>query len=333
MTTSTDDRIRDFLQAMASEAPSPDTRAPSRVKRRARLGMAGWSLATAMAVVAVPLAAFAALRAMPGDGSNLASPDLEPLVAFERGNSRIWLMAPDGSEQRPLTPAGDYATDPDWAPDGERIVYVSDHRLQIIDVETEEVETLPATPGGDPIGPQWAPDGTSIAFADALPSGKGGGIYLLTLEDETMSVITEDAAGGGLLSWSPDGLEIAFTREKGDTSNIWAVDVATGETRQISDAGFGFDPAWSPDGSLIAYFNSQIWVVNTDGSGHALAVTDMHGCEALNPHWSPDGSWITFYSCEDSGPNDLYRIHPDGTGLTQLTDTPAGEKGGDWRPA
>jgi Tol biopolymer transport system component len=210
---------------------------------------------------------------------------------------------------------------------------VADNRIQVIDIETEEVETLPPTPGGAPIGPQWAPDGSSIAFSDELPGGKGAGIYVLNLDDDSMSVITEKAAGGGLLSWSPDGTEIAFTRESGDVSNIWAVNVASEETRQISDAGFGFDPAWSPDGTLIAYFNSQIWVVNADGSGQARAVTDMQGCEALNPHWSPDGSWITFYSCEDSGPNDLYRIHPDGTGLVRLTDTPVGEKGGDWRPA
>ncbi|HEV8563423.1 MAG TPA: hypothetical protein VGR41_00755 [Actinomycetota bacterium] len=333
MTTSSEEQIRDFLRRMAAEAPSTDTRTPGRVRRHARLGMIGWSLTTALAVIAVPLAAFAVLRSTPG----VAPPDraasgLEPLLAYSRGESRIWLMAPDGSEQRPLTPPGVYAFQPDWSPDGERIVYISDNRIWVIDVDTEDVETLPATPGGQPVGPQWAPDGSSIAFADALPTGNGSGIYLLTLDDEGMTVITEEAAGGGLLTWSPDGSEIAFTREHGDVANVWAVNVVTGELRQISDSGFGYDPAWSPDGALIAYFDSQIWVVNADGSGHARVVTESEGCEANTPHWSPDGSWITFRSCENSGPNDLYRIHPDGTGLMQLTDTPEVEKGGDWRP-
>jgi Tol biopolymer transport system component len=330
VTTTSEERVRTFLREMASESPSADTETPGRVKRQSRLRMLGWALATGLAVVGVPIAALVALRAMPDERQHQpAAPATQAQLAFER-DGRLWLMAPDGSEQQPLTPADVYAIEPDWSPDGTRVVFIADNRISVIDVDTGELQTLPATPGGQPIGPQWAPDGQSIAFVDALASGDGSGIYVLSLGDESIEVVTEEGSGD-LITWSPDGSEIAFTRDKSDEANIWAVDVTTHELRQIGDSGFEYDPAWSPDGSTIAYFGGQIWIVNADGSGQPRQVTDC-SCEAFNPHWSPDGSWIVFYSDQNSGHDDLYRIHPDGTGLERLTDTPVVEKGGDWQP-
>jgi Tol biopolymer transport system component len=178
-------------------------------------------------------------------------------------------------------------------------------------------------------GPQTGPRSRST---DVLPSGQGDGIYLMNVADGTSLLIT-DTASGDLISWSPDGKEIAYTRANGDVANVWAVDVANGHLRQITHDGFGYDPAWSPDGTMIAYFHdSAIWTANADGSGHATRVTPDDGHESFNPNWSSDGGWITFYSDQHSGHDDLYRIHPDGTGLTELTDTPQVEQGGAWRP-
>ena len=82
----------------------------------------------------------------------------------------IFVMRPDGSEQRMLTNTGDNA-EPDWSPDGRRIVYsgidhndVLDHELFVMDADGSENTKL--TDMNQFIrAPSWSPDGRWIVFA------------------------------------------------------------------------------------------------------------------------------------------------------------------------
>jgi TolB protein len=56
--------------------------------------------------------------------------------------------------------------------------------------------------------------------------------------------------------------------------------------------------------------------VNVDGSGESRLVSRLVGGNA--PDWSPDGQWILFTGSPKDGSADLYKVHPDGTGLTNL---------------
>jgi len=65
------------------------------------------------------------------------------------------------------------------------------------------------------------------------------------------------------------------------------------------------DPAWSPDGSKIAFMSDrdggdiEIYVMNADGS-HQTRLTNSPGRDA-HPSWSPDGKNIYFQSPRDGG--------------------------------
>jgi tol-pal system beta propeller repeat protein TolB len=91
--------------------------------------------------------------------------------------------------------------------------------------------------------------------------------------------------------------------------------------RLTASDGDDSEPAWSPDGTKIAFRsdrtgNSEIYVMNADGT-NPIRLTNQTGSDS-DPAWSPDGSTIAFVS--DRGGNDgIYVMSADGSGVTRLT--------------
>ncbi|HEX8856327.1 MAG TPA: Ig-like domain-containing protein [Thermoleophilaceae bacterium] len=150
------------------------------------------------------------------------------------------------------------------------------------------VTNLTASNGGDHAyddDPSWSPDGTKIAFASdrACAAAKAAGtneeycsasIYVMDANGSNVRRITAPDASQGEddsnPTWSPNGGQIAFTRQgfERSRSGIWVVDASTSsdgrsdaasrlsfEGSDDPDAVFSLDadPAWSPDGKSIAF--------------------------------------------------------------------------------
>ena len=93
-------------------------------------------------------------------------------------------------------------------------------------------------------------------------------------------------------------------------------------TKLSSDTGSASDPAFSFDGSRIAFVsqrdgNAEIYLMNADGTGTTRVTADP--LTDGRPAFTPDGQTIVFHSSRTAGKQQIWSVNVDGTGLTQLT--------------
>lgn len=229
------------------------------------------------------------------------------LDAF-RSRTEIWSVGVDGGEPRPfITSESGSNSAPAWSPDGRSIAFVSSRggngpQIHLIPVDGGEARPLTAVEGGA-TGPVWSRDGRRILFASSvMPAG-----------DATAARLKEIADGGSEAKVYDDLQYRHWDEwEDGLRSHVFVLDVATGQSRDVTPGPYDTPPVAlggfsdydiSPDGDEVAFVRNtdvpamvgtgnDVWLVSaTGGEPRLLTTSDAND---VAPQYSPDGRYIAY---------------------------------------
>ncbi len=180
-----------------------------------------------------------------------------------------------------------------------------------------------------------SPDGRTLVF-DLL-----GDIYTMPVAGGTATLIRGGAAYETMPRFSPDGRRIAFTSDRDGIENVWTMDLAGGDLKQLSRERERqvSNPAWTPDGRYVVarkHFRNtrslgagEMWLYHVDGNGSGVKLTDRRNWEqnATEPSVSPDGRYV--YFSEDVSPGNNFQYNRDphaGIYVIQRLDRETGQR-------
>ncbi|HEY7965200.1 MAG: Tol-Pal system beta propeller repeat protein TolB [Steroidobacterales bacterium] len=234
---------------------------------------------------------------------------------------RLIVADADGANQHLVLESQRPLMSPAWSPDGLWLAYVSfetKHSAVYVQlVRTGERRQVSARAGVNG-APAWSPDGHKLALTLAGTNGNLD-IYVLDLDTQTLSKLTDDPAIDTEPAWAADGRSVYFTSDRAGSPQIYQIGVQPGaRPKRITFGGtYNARPRMSPDGSLLA-------MVTLDGSNYRIAVQDTasgavrilsHGRLDESPSFAPNGATL-IYSERDGNRGALATVSTDGlTGL------------------
>lgn len=172
-------------------------------------------------------------------------------------------------------------------------------------------------------------DSSRVVGRPSQTAAEGKEIYFADYDGANTTRFTVNRSLNLSPSWSPTGDLLAYTSYASGFPDIYVANLAE-PGRPLQRPAAGSErvqnqlAAWSPDGAMLAFTsnragpgNSDIWVVNRDGSG----LRNLTNNPAMDwaPAWSPSGQQIAFAS-DRAGGKHLYVMSVNGTGLQRLVD-------------
>jgi dipeptidyl aminopeptidase/acylaminoacyl peptidase len=238
----------------------------------------------------------------------------------DKTETRIWMTPASGGDPVVMTAEEVSSSHPRWSPDGKFLAFLSKRgegktQVWLLNRMGGEAQKLTDTIQ-DVDDFAWSPDSKRLVLILQDPSPE---------ELDEAKAKEKDKPGSGdkdkdakpKKPKTPPPFVIDRYRFKTDTvgyldrrrTHLYVFDVATKALVQVTSGDFDDEqPAWSPDGKLLAFrsnrstpdpdrtYDTNIWVVsadNTDKGAHLTQVTTNPGSDS-SLAWSPDGKWITY---------------------------------------
>jgi len=272
-------------------------------------------------------------------------------IAFrsERDGGGIFVMGATGESVRRVT---DFGFNPAWSPDGKEILCATEgivnprirrHRSEIFRVDRATGKKLQLY-RGDAAQPNESPHGFRIAFWGISDSGQRIISTIPSRGGEAIRVTNGQSVDWNPV-WSPDGSYLYFASDRSGAVNLWRVRIeefsgqVLGQPEPVTtSAQASMLLSISRDGRRIAYAsgNSKTIIekvgfdpVSGTTTGPTSSITQTSQI-IFTFDASRDGNWLVFSTTVPQ--EDLFLVHPDGTGLRQLTNDGFNNRHPSWSP-
>lgn len=257
-------------------------------------------------------------------------------VSSRTGHKEVWMMDPDGSNQKQITHFNSLSIMPAVSPDGSKVAFTSYVRGNpgIFIFSVDPVRQLPFYNQVASLNetPDFTPDGKQILYSSSA-SGWAQ-IYIANLDGSGLRRISSSTAIEVEPKVNPKtGAEIVFVSGRSGPQQIYRMTMEGADVERLTPGeGEASNPSWNPDGEHIAFAwtqgyatgNFNIFVMDV-ATREYTQLTHGEGRNE-NPSWAPDGKHLVF-SSNRTGSFQIWSMLADGTQLKQLT-----TQGNNWTP-
>ena len=253
-------------------------------------------------------------------------------VSNRSGNKEIWAMDYDGENQRQLTQIHTISLTPRWSPDTSRIAFtcfaqpgsssVLTAQICVYSMLTNHLISWPRFRGTNS-SPSWSPDGSQLMFMSSMLGNPE--LFITDASGQRPKRLTFSNGSNTSPSWNPKtGQQVAFVSDRGGIPQLYTMnsDGSSQAKVDLPDMGYVIDPAWSPNGQLLAFSwrrpngNYDIYVMEIVTRQLVELTRDVGRNE--RPSWAPDGRHLVFESTR-TGTRQIWSMLADGTQAHQLT--------------
>lgn len=238
-------------------------------------------------------------------------------LGCEFGQTVVWINTDTGIIKQVVTDSDSHFLA--WANDGQSVYLkvdtIGNPHIVRVNVNGKQNSVAIAALTYD-LAP--SPDGNNFTFTFSRGMGFGSEMWLAKLNGNVLNELFADK--NNIISfarWSPNGKQIAFIKIPDSSTpftvgELWVMNANGSNAHKLADAdaGHGFSPAWSSDGTRIAFVvrenpqdanadqNASALVSNINvvdiKTGKSTQLTHLDNARVEAPSWSPDGNKIAF---------------------------------------